>query len=178
MSANTARRDELIAALREYQELANRFDMKAAMTYCSENPTIAIDGRVTTGYDGVFEIHEGDRGSRLIVDFTDFVLEDDGNTLGCYFHAESEIERVLGIRGIARWNRITFLGNRIHYWDIDKPAEEELARRRPVVRPFFEWAEEKHPALMERLRSGPNFHSGSAAVELANLWREEQGVLA
>ncbi len=171
MSENSSRLAELVAALREYQELANRWEMEAAMAYLTDNPTIAIDGQVSTGYEPVFQIHEGDRGSRLIVDFTDFEL--DGDTLGCYFHAESEIDRVLGIRGIARWNRITFAGNKIHYWDIDKPSEEEIARRRPVVRPFFEWAEEKHPVLLQRLRSGPNFHSGSAAVELADLWREE-----
>lgn len=97
MSDHAARRDELIATLRAYQELCNQFEMEAAMAY-----------------------------------FTDFEVE--GDTLACFFHAESEIDRVLGLQGIVRWNRITFVGNKIDYWDIDMPSESEIARRRAVGR--------------------------------------------
>lgn len=171
MNDQTTRRAELIAALRAYQELCNRFDMEAAMDYFTEEAAIAIDGTVSKGTAEVFRIHEGDRGARLIVDFSDFEL--DGDTLACFFHAESEIDRALGLRGIARWNRITFVGSKIHYWDIDRPSEAEIARRRDVVRPFWEWAEANHPDLVRTVRSLYTYESGQAATMLADLWRRK-----
>lgn len=172
MSSDTARRDELIAALRAYQELCNQFDMEAAMEYFTEGAAIVIDGACSKGTAEVFRIHEGDRGARLIVDFTDFEL--DGDTLGCFFHAESEIDRALGLRGIARWNRITFVDNKIHYWDIDRPSEAEIARRRDVIGPFWEWAEANHSDLVKTMRSHYTYEAGHAAAQLADHWRQKQ----
>lgn len=170
MSEGT-RREELISILRAYQELCNRFDMKAAMEYCTDDCTIAINGTVSSGYDEVFRIHEGDRGCRMLVDFTDF--EVDGDTVSCFFHAESEIDRALGLGSMARWNRITFKDNKIHYWDIDNPPETEIARRNPVIKPFLDWAAANHPELLGRMRSTYNYESAAAEVVLADLWRQQ-----
>src|SRR5215203_5191133 len=94
-SRPTAR--DLLALVRRYQGVCNRYDVEAAVAMFADDGGIEYAGTLYTGRDVLRATHEYDMGAGNVVEFTDLAV--DGDRVRCTFIATDQLCRIAGTSG-------------------------------------------------------------------------------
>ena len=172
MDATPGTDHDLIARLKRYQDVCNRYDIDAALEMFADDGCIEVRGVRYCGKAVLREAHEYDLGSKTQVAFDDFAVE--GNVVRCRFITCDEVDRVVGIDGRHMCAEFTFHEGRIQTF-LSLPADEaEVQRHREAKRVFMQWAREHYP---EEVAKGFafNYESGASLARVAHAWRDSLG---
>lgn len=168
MASTAPAGDDLIARLKTYEEVCNRYDIDAALALFTPDGVLEYRGE-TYGGERLRAAHEYDLGAHNQVEFRDCRVE--GDTVYCTFVATDEACRILGLTGAPAPAAFTFRDGLITTFACGTPDPEAWAVHREARRPFIAWVREHYPAVLEQPWTF-DFRGGDELRRLAEEWRD------
>ena len=164
---------DLIARVLAYQEVANRYEIDAAVAMFAESGAVEdARGDEYRGPDALRAAHEYDRECGARVAFSDCIVS--GDTLTCRFVHCTALDRAVGLDGWRSAAVFTFDGGRIVRFTSLPTGDEERERHRRAKGPLRTWAQRHYPDDFA-VSGGFDATAGAALARLARAWTEWQG---